>query len=306
MKKLLTPKQVARSIGVSESSLKRWCDKGLLPTQKTAGGHRRLTADAVIQFLRSQGHRLVEPRVMGLPSNVGSGEVVVDHARGELLTALIEGDDACVRRVLIDLYLSRHSVCEIGDKVIADVMHHIGHRWQDGHIEVYRERRACEMLMRALFELREMLPVPPVDAPCALGGTIEGDPYQLANSLVEITLREAGWQATSLGASLPFATLRAAVRDARPNLVWLSVSSVGDADDFVVEFDRFYREAEAAGVAVVVGGRGLTQDLRARISYTAFCDNLRHVVAAAAPIAAARSRPSSVTSDTERAPTANG
>jgi predicted site-specific integrase-resolvase len=29
---LLTPKQVARAIGVSESSLKRWCDKGVLPT----------------------------------------------------------------------------------------------------------------------------------------------------------------------------------------------------------------------------------------------------------------------------------
>ena len=53
MRELLTPKQVARAINVSESSVKRWCDKGVIPTQYTAGGHRRIPLSGLMEFLRS-------------------------------------------------------------------------------------------------------------------------------------------------------------------------------------------------------------------------------------------------------------
>ena len=53
MRDLLTPKQVARAIDVSESSIKRWCDKGVIETQYTAGGHRRITMAGLIEFVRS-------------------------------------------------------------------------------------------------------------------------------------------------------------------------------------------------------------------------------------------------------------
>ncbi len=51
MKQLLTPKQVARAIQVSESSIKRWCDRGTIPAEYTAGGHRRIPlAELVRRF----------------------------------------------------------------------------------------------------------------------------------------------------------------------------------------------------------------------------------------------------------------
>jgi excisionase family DNA binding protein len=51
----LSPRQVAEAIGVSESSLKRWCDSGLIPTRRTAGGHRRVPVAGVVAFLRERG-----------------------------------------------------------------------------------------------------------------------------------------------------------------------------------------------------------------------------------------------------------
>ena len=81
VKKLVTPKQVAQAIDVSESSLKRWCDRGLLTTVRTAGGHRRLALDDVFQFLRQSGQQLVRPELLGLPSNTGQAATVIDRAR---------------------------------------------------------------------------------------------------------------------------------------------------------------------------------------------------------------------------------
>ncbi|REJ65407.1 MAG: helix-turn-helix domain-containing protein [Planctomycetota bacterium] len=50
MNDLLTPKQVARAISISESSIKRWCDRGAIATQYTPGGHRRIPLSGLLEF----------------------------------------------------------------------------------------------------------------------------------------------------------------------------------------------------------------------------------------------------------------
>ena len=55
--KRLTSTEVADLLGVSEASVKRWADSGLLSTEKTAGGHRRFRPEDVAAFRRAtQGH----------------------------------------------------------------------------------------------------------------------------------------------------------------------------------------------------------------------------------------------------------
>jgi excisionase family DNA binding protein len=47
MGRKLTSEEAARVLGVSEASVKRWAERGLLPTEKTAGGHRRFRPEDV-------------------------------------------------------------------------------------------------------------------------------------------------------------------------------------------------------------------------------------------------------------------
>ena len=279
MQALLSPKQVARAIGVSEASLKRWCDKGLLRAIRTAGGHRRISTDGVMQFLRESGRPLVRPEVLDLPATIGTGSTATERAAEHLQDALERGDEDAFRATLINLYLARHSVCDICDKVVAPGFAALGSKWQHGDLEVYQERRGCEICFRSLVELRSFLPPASDDAPYAIGGALEHDPYTLPTIMVELTLRELGWRAESLGVGHPTHTLCAAIRDKRPRLVWVSFSTLEPAPDFPERWQEVYQTALACDAAVAVGGRALAEEVRREISYSAYCDGLRHLVA---------------------------
>jgi excisionase family DNA binding protein len=276
MRDLLTPKQVARALNVSESSVKRWCDKGVIPTQYTAGGHRRITMAGILDFVRSGKYELADPEVLGLPATSGQTTRVVDRAREQLVEALIAGDDAVCRQIAIDMYLAEHSISVLCDNVFAAAFREIGERWSCGEAEVYQERRGCEITLRLLHELRAILPAPPADAPLAIGGATAGDQYSLGTTMAELVLRDSKWNAVSLGDNLPFETLAAAIKQHRPRLFWLSCSHITNESEFLAGYSDLYDEF-GIEVAFVVGGYALTDKLRQQMKFSAYCDNMQHL-----------------------------
>jgi excisionase family DNA binding protein len=277
MHDLLSPRQVATALGVSESSLKRWCDRGLIESVRTAGGHRRLSQSAVLKFLREGEHSLQEPEALGLPAAVGTSVATAGSGAEKLAEALRAGDEPGVRGLLFDLYLAGESLATIGDEVIAPALHRIGELWDCGDVKVYEERLSCQICLGILSELQDRLPPAPAGAPRALGATPAGDPYVLSVKLVELVLRERGWNAASLGSGVPLAALAAATRNEQPAMVWLSVSHLEDEDRLVAGVSELYAAANECGAALAVGGRALTEPLRRRLRYSAFCDTLHHL-----------------------------
>ena len=276
MRDLLTPKQVARAIDVSESSVKRWCDKGVIQTQYTAGGHRRITMAEVLEFVRSGNYQLIHPEALGLPATSGESPRVVARGREQLTAALIAGDDARCRQIAIDLYLAEHSLSVICDDVFAAAFRQIGDRWSCGEVEVYQERRGCEITLRVLHELRALLPAPPINAPLAIGGAASGDQYVLGTTMAELVLRDAKWNAVSLGENLPFQTVASAIKEHRPKILWLSCSHIPNEAEFVDGYAQLYEEY-GMDVAFVVGGYALTESVRQQMKFSAYCDNMQHL-----------------------------
>ncbi len=276
MRDLLTPKQVARAIDVSESSVKRWCDKGVISTQYTAGGHRRITMSGLIEFLRNGKYQLIYPEALGLPPTSGQTTRVVDRAREQLTTALWAGDEPGCRQIAFDLYLAEHSISVICDEVFAAVFREIGDRWACGNAEVYQERRSCEISLHVLHELRSLLPSPLADAPLAIGCAAAGDQYRLGTSMAELVLRDVKWNAISLGANLPFSTISVAIREYRPKLFWLSCSHIEDEAEFLAGYRELYDQF-GLDVAFVVGGYALSEEIRQQLKFSAYCDNMQHL-----------------------------
>jgi MerR family transcriptional regulator, light-induced transcriptional regulator len=276
-----SPKQVAEALGSSESSLKRWCDQGAIPTIRTVGGHRRITLQGLTKFLESSGRVLMVPDALG----VSLGQIPriseipdSDSDRcSEFRRALARGDDAACMRILRAEIDGGKSCGQTAGWFISDAMCGIGEGWEQSTIEPYEERRAVNICVRLIEELRRQLPAIATNAPVAIGGTPVGDHYQLASSVVELTLRELGWNATNLGSNLPWSTLRQAVADYRPRMLWLSISEVVDDAEFITEHNRLY-DAVSKDVAVIVGGRALTDNIRRQLSFTAHCDQLSQFV----------------------------
>ncbi len=276
MGKLFSPKQVARAIQVSESSVKRWCDKGDLEVHYTAGGHRKIPISSLVEFLRKTGQPLPHPELLGLPKLSGQAHNDMQGAADLLAEALISGQELRSRQLVLELYMAEHSLTKIFDRVIAPAMVRIGEEWQCGDVQIFQERRGCEIILQAMQELRTLIPLPAPSSPVAIGGTIAGDYYRLPTAMVEMVLREAHWHACSLGDNLPLKTLERAIEQYRPRLFWLSCSYIPDEEQFLREYDALY-EQFGLSVAFVVGGRALTEPLRNRMRYAAFCDTMQHL-----------------------------
>ena len=240
MKSSLTPRQAAQSLGVSESSLKRWCDQGRLPFQKTAGGHRRIPVRAVVRFVRENQREVVRPEILGLPVNVSKPERRLSQSVDILVDLLVRGDETSSRRIVLEHFLSGVPTARISDELIAPVFELIGDHWERGKADIFEEHRAVQIVERILLELRTVIGAPPPkDSLAAIGGSADGDPYGLPTRMVELALLELGINAVSMGASLPFDTIANAIRKEKPRFVWLSVSAIQNSEVFAAQLPRF-------------------------------------------------------------------
>jgi methanogenic corrinoid protein MtbC1 len=214
-----------------------------------------------------------------MPEGIGRGKLVPARLAEQMAEALEHGEFERLRSIGFELYLAGHLARDIFDHALAPAFHALGRRWQHGEIEIYQERRGCEMCMQFLRELLRAIPSPSAEAPYAIGGTLAGDGYTLGAHMAEIVLREAGWRAECYGVGLPAATWCVAMEKAKPRLVWLSVSWMESVSAFVAEARKLCRCAKQHGVALVVGGRALSESIRQQLPYSAYGDNFQHLAA---------------------------
>jgi excisionase family DNA binding protein len=255
MKSALSPKELARAIGVSESSLKRWVDEGVIAATRTSGGHRRIPRNAALAFARDHGYPLVRPDLLGLdevgsPAGADRGPATTLHA------ALREGRAADARRLLVSRFVDGESVASLIDGDMAPAMRALGELWQHDEAGIFIEHRAVDICTQILDRLRSLLPQPGADAPLAVGGAPEEDPYTLPSLMAATVLAAEGWRTMNLGAHAPASVLARAAADHRARLVWLALSVMGGYRGVSRETRAVADAMRAAGSdgVLVVGG----------------------------------------------------
>ena len=274
----LSPKQVADAIGVSESSLKRWCDKGQIRFSKTVGGHRRITRVDVIDFVRNKRQVLANPDILGLPSIDPNLDLPLEEIATQFEESLLAADENKCRELVMRCYLAGRKLSGIVDMVIGQSFKNIGLSWACDNLEIYKERVACEITVRLINELRSIQPEPDENAMLAIGGTCSGDHYTMPTQVVDLQFAHMGWRTQNLGCNLPFPSLKQAALDYRPNFFWLSISHIDDKAEFVQSLQQF-TNGLPPGIALVIGGSSLQPDIQASIPNAIFCSKIQQLEA---------------------------
>lgn len=225
MKSALTPRELAESIGVSESSLKRWADAGLVQVSRTAGGHRRILLAEAVRFIRDRRLPVLRPERLGLSdvATVSPSGRAGESAADRLYTYLVQGQAPEARGLLVALYLSGSSIAAISDGPLHEALARIGGLWMRDERGIFIEHRAAGICASAVTQLHAMLAVPP-GAPTAVGGAAPRDPGGLSSLVAAAVLASEGLRAVDLGASTPLEAIRHAAAELRAAIAWLSIT----------------------------------------------------------------------------------
>ncbi len=252
-------------LGVSEASVKRWADSGLLPMEKTAGGHRRFRPEDVAAVRRSRPGASEEP----LPKRtapaardsqaLGAGREAA--LAEETFQALVEGRDEELSTLLVNLHLQGQTIGLIADRLVSAAMRRVGDLWHAGELSVAQEHVATRTAVVALQALGASLQTDDDEERMrALCCSVEDDFHELPLRLAALTLEASGLAVFNLGPSTPFSALAEAVRRFRPELVCVSSTVLLRLDRAAYEYAGFVRAARRAGASVVLGGAGFGEE----------------------------------------------
>lgn len=254
MNLFLSPRDLGKAVGVSESSVKRWIDAGRLQAHRTAGGHRRVALSEAIRFIREAGLPLVHPELLGfrdLPS-ADAGALAV-HRGEQLLRLLREGESAEVCGLLLSWYLDGTRIAELADGPLCSSLSALGELWRHGDEGIVIEHRATDICLQAVTQLRLLLPAAGEEAPLAVGGSPDLDLF--GSQLASAVIAEAGWRSINLGAQTPPDILARAVEDLRPRLAWLSLTHLESADGLGSRIGCLLDVLDRTDGILIVGGR---------------------------------------------------
>lgn len=259
--KYLSPKQLGQAIGVSESSLKRWIDDGLIDVVRTSGGHRRVELAEAIRFVRQRGYTVKDPSVLGLTAaDDQTGRADDAQLAEHFYELLTKGRDKEFVAVVTRLYLDGYTMSEIVDGPIRGSMNQIGDLWHNNPDGVGIEHRATDICIRALGYMHSLIKPAGPNAPLAIGGAPAGDMHLISSLCVSLIMAEQGWREMNLGANTPWGQLLSVAKQERASLVWVSLTAEPNTD-YAKKLADLAGALAAESCQIIVGGRQLSESI---------------------------------------------
>lgn len=277
--KSLTTKEVARLCRVSDATVKRWDDAGIIKSERTSGGHRRFRAEEVARFQREQGlgvkQMLGDESVFAVNNRIAENKNLTDF---ELYDVLIAGSEATATEILVSEHLRGESLTTIFDEIICPALRKIGDKWFAGEISVAQEHLATRTICNAVYKLRNALPVPEQVKKIAVCCAMEGEFHELPTHLAQITIENEGWEVLNFGANTPIYCLKDEIVKHQPDMVCISSTLINDIERLSRDFADFHESAVKQKVSVVLGGKIFESDcLRKRFPADLYARNFSEV-----------------------------
>lgn len=251
MSTLLSPRDLATAVGVSESSLKRWVDDGRVDAQRTSGGHRRIPLHEAVRFLRRSAIELAQPSKLGLSDLTSQAVSIVTSGRGDsaLLDAVRRGDAGTTRGIVLAEFILSRSFGAVCDGPIAYAMNRLSEELAASGDGVLTARRASDVLTQAIQQVQQLFSPETEDSPRAAVLSLGSD-EALPILMTVSVLQECGF------AAAPASSPSELGAPSNAAVVCLHVGSPADhalIQNTLAGFARAVKE----GTRVVLCGRGV-------------------------------------------------
>ncbi len=277
--KTLTTKEVSRLCRVSDATVKRWEEAGVLNSERTAGGHRRFRVEEVARFQREQslglkvchGDESVDSAATRRPENR-------EHSESALFHSLVVGREEEASNLLINAYLEGKSITEIFDDILCDAMRQIGELWSIGELTIAQEHLATRAAVVAIHKLRSIIPIPKVPGDLAMCCAFEGDFHELSTLLAQVVFESQGWEVMNFGCNTPLYALDQEVIHHKPQLICISATILNDSERSARDYADFRSKVSKMKIPIVIGGRALDNErLRQRFPAELFATSFSQV-----------------------------
>ena len=255
----LSPKQLGKAVGLSESTLKRWIDAGQLRVERTPGGHRRIDQAEAIAFIRAQGLAVKDPLPLGLPEGLEEvGSTDRNEHAAMLVDMVLKGELAKARASIVRSFIDGVPLADLFDQTLKQALCELGELWgcqgQENWEGLAAEHMATDACIQAISEIRSMMPSPKDGAPVAIGMAPQQDPYLLPGLMAGVALSELGFRVINLGPNVPMPAFIAACKRHNPVLGFISITSEPH-EHLATELTQAAEYFQTIQAALIVGGQ---------------------------------------------------
>lgn len=285
MKQSYSTKELAQMWDVSESTIKRWADAGMLKCRKTIGGHRKFELEDIVEFQNqcdlAKKEAAAEKRTSECNSEL---KRLLDDADFQGLSTCYKQAALAGQSVLVSSLInqwSEHglSLATIGEDIIKPAMREVGELWRTGKIRVLDEHLATLSTMEALTDLHRDVAKNVDSNRLAIVGCSEGELHQLASILVRDLLETEGWKVVYLGSHTPLFSFAEAINRFKPQVVCISITMTDNLERAVRDYEALRRTALKHETKIIIGGTALKNDeVRARFRDALYLETLHDLL----------------------------
>ncbi len=234
-----TIKTVAERTGVSVHTLRAWERRYGVPSPNRNADNRYRLYDeqdiADVLFMKqhvqagvlpSQASALLRQRqTRSIETTTQESRQPIVAMQASLLEAFARSDEATARE-LLDQAFAMVAPESVALEIIEPTMRAIGERWVRNELTVWQEHLASNVIQQKLFSVLQSQPESPPMSPHLVAACAPSEEHQLGLVIFALLARRQGWRVSYLGQGTPLADILHLARQAKPNAIVISVTTV--------------------------------------------------------------------------------
>jgi excisionase family DNA binding protein len=258
---MVSTKEVAAMLQVTETTIKRWADGSVLPCVRTPGGHRKFLLKNVVEFAEANGYTVAgsQPPPMSQKQmerlQIGVHTQNYEKIAAVLREEALQADREGLTMLLLYLYKRHIPLPIVLDKVILPAFEEIGREWENGELGIDQEHAASHALTEALVRTAPEFHRKEPNKKSAVCACPEGELHELGLQGLAYSLECEGWRVHYLGGNSPLELISSTVRVGHPELVCISVTSVRHRGELIEKLRKLASSVRTYDGKLLIGGQ---------------------------------------------------